>query len=121
MNTDLHREVYPRLLNDFSFKEGKEFLRQGVCPECGKKELYTNAEQPWILRCGRLNKCGAEIHIKELYPELFESWSDRYQPTPQNPNAAADAYMRDARGFDVTHIKGWYSQQSYYNPRIVLS
>ena len=118
MNTDLHREVYPRLLNDFSFKEGKEFLRQGVCPECGKKELYTNAEQPWILRCGRLNKCGAEIHIKELYPELFESWSDRYQPTPQNPNAAADAYMRDARGFDITHIMGWYSQQSYYNPRI---
>ncbi|MFA9209429.1 MAG: toprim domain-containing protein [Yersinia sp. (in: enterobacteria)] len=118
MNTDLHREVYPRLLNDFSFKEGKEFLRQGVCPDCGKKELYTSAEHPWVLRCGRLNKCGAEIHIKELYQDLFESWSDRYQPTPQNPNAAADAYLRDARGFDISSLSGWYSQQSYYNSKI---
>jgi hypothetical protein len=122
MYPELHREVLPRLLNEFEFKEGKQgFLQQGRCPSCGKKELYTNAENPWVLRCGRLNKCGEELHIKDLFPDLFASWSDRFPSknnpqtgTVENPNAAADAYMQHGRGFDVTLIDDWYSQGSYY-------
>lgn len=122
MYPELHREVLPRLLNEFEFKEGKQgFLQQGRCPSCGKKELYTNYESPWVLRCGRLNKCGEELHIKELFPELFSSWSDRFplKTNPQsgtvdNPNVAADAYLQHGRGFNLTMINGWYSQGSYY-------
>lgn len=122
MYPELHKEVLPRLLNDFGFKEGSsEFLQQGRCPACGKKELYTNASSPWLLRCGRLNKCGESYHIKELYPDLFNSWSDRF-PVSQtasagtiaNPNATADAYLQHGRGFDISQLKGWYSQGSFY-------
>lgn len=115
MNNQLREEVRARLLRDYDFKDSNpEFLRQGRCPDCGKKELYTSAENPWVIRCGRLNKCASEYHIKELYPELFESWSDRHKPTQVNPNASADAYLRDGRGFDISKLSGWYSQGSYY-------
>ncbi|WP_224798196.1 toprim domain-containing protein [Idiomarina abyssalis] len=115
MNLQLREEVVSRLLRDFDFKtNNREFFQQGRCPDCGKKELYAPAESPWVVRCGRMNKCAAEIHIKDLYPELFESWSDRYKPTPKSPTASADAYLRDGRSFDISKLKGWYTQGSYY-------
>ena len=124
MYPELYREVISRITRDYDLKEqkhGGEFLQQGECPSCGKKELYTNKDNPWVLRCGRLNKCGDEFHIKDLYPDLFESWSDRFpQKTQQedkvveNPNAAADAYMQHGRGFELDKVKGWYSQGAYY-------
>lgn len=118
MNLELKREVLPRLLNDYDFKEGATgFLQQGRCPSCGKKELYANSEAPWVLRCGRLNKCGSEIHIKDIYSDLFNSWSERFQPTPQDPIATAKAYMRDARGFRLELISGWFKQGSYWCPK----
>jgi hypothetical protein len=115
MRTDLLREILPRLDRDFGLKEEKGYLRKGECPSCNKKELYANAEKPWVLRCGRLNKCGAEIHVKDQYPDLFTNWSERHPVTQQAPNAAADAYMRDGRGFDLAKVKGWYEQESYYD------
>ena len=98
---------------DYGFKVEGAYLRKGVCPACSKKELYANAEKPWVLRCGRLNKCGVEYHVKELYPDLFTNWSERHPVTPQDPNAAADAYMRDGRGFDLVKVRGWYEQENY--------
>ncbi|WP_288739505.1 toprim domain-containing protein [uncultured Rheinheimera sp.] len=127
MQKEMYREllqvVLPRLEQDFDFKaEAKGgFLQQGKCPACGKKELYTNASSPWLLRCGRLNKCGETYHIKELYPEFFNSWSDRFPVAPTatggtvaNPNATADAYLQHGRGFDITPLQGWYTQGSFY-------
>lgn len=117
MNHDLYREILPRIERDFEFKKvNGGWMQGGKCPDCGKKELYTSKEHPWVLRCGRLEKCGAEIHIKEQYPELFENWGDRYQKTPENPNAAADAYLKSARGFDLGKIAGIYVQESYWDP-----
>jgi hypothetical protein len=101
---------------DYGFKVEGAYLRKGVCPSCSKKELYANAEKPWVLRCGRLNKCGVEYHVKELYPDLFTNWSERHPVTQQDPNAAADAYMRDGRGFDLVKVRGWYEQESYFDP-----
>ncbi len=120
MNPALHAELLPKLLNDYSFRErtgsdGKKMLRQGECPGCGKKELYTSHDHPWVLRCGRLNKCSGEWHVKDLYPELFNSWSERHPVTPENPNAAADAYLRDGRGFKLDLIRGWYRQESWWS------
>ena len=118
MDSSLHNEIMQRL-SEFNFKkEERGFLRGGECPSCGKKELYVNATNPWIIRCGRLNNCGENFHVKERYPELFDNWSERYQPTPQNnnPNAAADAYMHLARGFNLADVQGMYTQENYYKP-----
>lgn len=114
MYPELLREVLPRLFTDYEFKEGDTFLQQGRCPSCNKKELYVNKNKPWVLHCGRLNKCGDEFHIKDLYPELFNTWSERYQPTKENPKATAAAYLRDGRGFDMDKIGSWFEQGSYY-------
>ncbi|MNZ67534.1 hypothetical protein D3C78_857880 [compost metagenome] len=50
---------------------------------------------------------------RSLYPDLFENWSRRFESTPQNPHAAADAYLRDARGLDLVAFKGCYTQESF--------
>lgn len=106
-----------RRLGEFEFKkQGTDWLRGGTCPACHKKELYVSAETPWVVRCGRLDKCGWEGHVKELYPDLFTDWSTRAAPRiATNPNAAADDYLEMARGFDLSRIKGWYRQESYYS------
>uniref|UniRef100_A0A3B0MH21 Uncharacterized protein n=1 Tax=Arsenophonus endosymbiont of Trialeurodes vaporariorum TaxID=235567 RepID=A0A3B0MH21_9GAMM len=52
--------IISRLIADFHFKEQNGYLRQGVCPQCNKKELFTAIEKPFVLKCGRENKCGAE-------------------------------------------------------------
>lgn len=121
MKEDLYRELMPRIEHDFAFKKvNGDWLQGGTCPNCNKKELFTNKEHPWVLRCGRLEKCGAEIHVKDYYPELFDNWGDRYQTTPENPHAAADAYLHSARGFNLDLIAGQYTQESYYDNKLKL-
>ncbi len=115
MRTDLHQTITQRLLADYSFKAKSSWLQQGICPACGKKELYTHADNPWILRCGRLNHCAWEGHVKEIYTDLFEHWSNRFPSVEQHPHAAADAYLQYARGFDLKLIQGWYTQEHYYD------
>lgn len=120
MNHQLHSDITTRLERDYGFKASGTWLTKGKCPSCDKKEMFTSAEHPWVLRCGRSNKCGVEFHVKEIYADLFASWGDRYKATPAAPNAAADAYLRDARGFDLAKIAGWYQQENYYNSELKL-
>lgn len=114
MSPDILNEALIKL-GEFDFKERSGWLRQGRCPSCGKKELYTKADNPWVIKCGRLNNCGYEIPIKELYPNLFEHWSRRYPQTKESPTAAADAYLNISRGFDLSLIKGCYTQENFYD------
>ncbi|MDR1853461.1 MAG: toprim domain-containing protein [Azoarcus sp.] len=110
--------ILPALTRDYGFKAHGDWLRGGKCPACGKKELYTSRAHPWVLRCPRLNKCGAEFHVKDLYPDLFNDWSKLFPATESNPNAAADAYLRDGRGFDLAKLKQWgiqYAQENYWD------
>jgi len=115
MNPSLQNDILNRL-SEFNFKHEKGgYLRSGTCPQCQKKELYINATHPWVLRCGRLNNCGYEGHVKQIYPDLFNDWSKRYATlTPQNPDAVADAYLQHGRGFDLSIIHGTYKQESYF-------
>ena len=115
MNPIILTEAINRLTADYAFKKSKSWLQQGKCPACGQKELFASAEAPWVLKCGRLNNCGHEASLRDLYPDLFESWSDRFKADDKNPNAAADAYLKEARGFDISKLKGLYSQENYYN------
>ena len=113
----LNRDLLDRLDRDYGFKpsdDGK-WLRKGLCPSCGKREMYVAAERPRVIRCARANKCGVEHHVKDIYADLFENWSKRHKATPENPDAAADAYLRDARGFELARIAGWYKQEHYHD------
>ncbi|MGA4103127.1 toprim domain-containing protein [Ralstonia nicotianae] len=120
MNAPLAADIVFRLLRDYDFKERNNKLEGGQCPSCGKRSLWAFSATPWVVRCNRLNKCASELHVKELYPELFASWSDRYVRSPETPNAAADAYLRDGRGFDLARIAGWYVQESYYSHELKI-
>lgn len=120
MNADIHKEVLQRLKADYGLKERGQYLREGRCPSCDKKELWTGAEKPWVLRCGRENRCGATFHVKELYPEIFDDWSKRHRQSPESPNAAADAYLLHARGFDLSGLRGAYAQEFYRDPELQI-
>ncbi|WP_336034130.1 toprim domain-containing protein [Acinetobacter bereziniae] len=99
----------------FSFKRVGDWYRQGICPNCGKKELFTHAVNPRVVKCARLNKCGYEEHVKEICEDLFKDWSKDFPRTKENPNAAADAYLIHARGFNPDLLKGRYTQELFRN------
>ncbi|MEX5874401.1 toprim domain-containing protein [Providencia hangzhouensis] len=110
----ISEQIIHKLTQDFQFKAQNGYLRQGVCPTCHKKELFTSIEKPFVLRCGRENKCGAEIVVKELYPEFFDNWSARYPKSELAPHAAATAYLQQARGLDTAVLNGLYTEGSYH-------
>jgi len=120
MNEQLRQQIIQRLERDYQFRaprNGGQWMTHGKCPSCGQPELYINPERPWVARCGRLNKCGAELHVRDVYADLFEDWSARHPAVATNPQATADAYLVEMRGFDLAMIAGWYSQDSYFDPR----
>lgn len=106
--------LLPRLMRDFKFKEQNGYLRQGICPNCHRRELFTSASKPFVLRCGRENKCGAQLMVKTLYQDIFDDWSSLYPKSQQAPNAAADAYLQHARGLDIKPLAGLYTESSYH-------
>ena len=117
MNEELAGRIVPRILSEFAFKKSDDgrWLNQGKCPACGKKSLFTSAQSPWVLRCGRENKCGMEYSVRDLYPEEFGQYNKRFPSTPQNPNATADAYMREARGLNTMRMKSYYTQEKWWS------
>ncbi len=121
MDSTLHQTLYARLIADYGFEDKGTWLQKGHCPECGKKEVFTHTQHPWILRCGRQNRCGWEQSVKDLYSDLFDNWSTRFPVCKDQPNAAAKAYLRDARGFDVEKIRGWYTQGQYRDSALNVS
>lgn len=102
--------VADRLVDDFSFKRSGKHLSQGRCPECGKKELHTHVDRPYSVKCNRINSCGYEETIRDLYPDLYEHFTKKYPPTEQDPNTTAKHYLSIARGFDVSKLDGWFEQ-----------
>lgn len=102
--------------NRFEFQDSGNYLTKGVCPNCGKKELFISKEKPFVLKCNRLNQCGYQESVREALPELFEDLSKRYPPTEGNSHATADAYLGFNRGFDLSKIRGWYQQATHQIP-----
>eukprot|EP00831_Metopus_contortus_P060795 TRINITY_DN52693_c0_g1_i1.p3 TRINITY_DN52693_c0_g1~~TRINITY_DN52693_c0_g1_i1.p3 ORF type:complete len:105 (-),score=28.37 TRINITY_DN52693_c0_g1_i1:213-527(-) len=87
-------DITRALLNaGFGFVEDGDYLRKGRCPNCGKPELFVSKEKPWVVKCGRLNKCGWSENTRELLPEVFEEFSERYKATEKEPDKTASAYL----------------------------
>ncbi|BCS89989.1 toprim domain-containing protein [Pseudodesulfovibrio sediminis] len=112
-------EIVRSLMQDSSlqFVDCNTHLRKGICPACGKHELWIKKDEPWRVSCNRETKCGWTASTRELLPELFTNFSKKYAPTENKPNQTADAVMGLDRGFDLSKIRGWYEQAAYTFPR----
>ncbi|MEI8244381.1 MAG: toprim domain-containing protein [Lentisphaerota bacterium] len=112
-------EIRRALISDpgFKFKQAGNKLRRGTCPNCGEPECFIDLDHPGRVSCGRLNNCQWSASVRELYPEIFENLSHRHPPTEKNPNATADAYLQEVRGFDLSRIQGMYSQSNAKHPK----
>lgn len=100
--------------HEFNMKHRGKYLREGICPSCGEKTFWSWFDKPLRMQCERENNCGASYSAKELFPELFERINETYQPTPEDPNKTAKAYLSLIRGFDLEKIKGWYEQGNFW-------
>lgn len=118
MQEKLRQQIVQRLEADYGLKHCRsdaKYRRGGKCPACGKKELYTHDLNPWVLRCGRQRRCGQSWHIKEVYEDLFEDWSERAPSSDQEPTATARAYLELSRGFRLDLIHGWFTQEQFWS------
>lgn len=106
MRPDVLADVVARLKADYGFTLAGDWLRRGKCPSCGSKELFTHAAAPWVVKCGRENKCSWSASTRDLYPDSFGKFNERFPATTQDPTATADAYMSFVRGFSPARIKG---------------
>ena len=98
----------------FQFRKTRgEWLQEGTCPQCGKREAYCAAKEPKIVQCGRQDRCGWDDTVRNLLPDLFEDWSKRVPPTKEDPNATADAYLFHERGLDPKYLRGFYTQETF--------
>ncbi|MCW1388150.1 toprim domain-containing protein [Acinetobacter baumannii] len=128
MFPETQRQVEQKLEHVYGFKRkpstNGDKLR-GRCPDCNHKEAsaWAFAEEPWIVFCPRKNECGHENHIRDLFPELFEKWEKRFEPTPQDPLRTVNAYLVEERGFPLEQLKGLYAQESItrYKPKKTTS
>lgn len=110
---NLQQRIDEQLNQLFTFKRIGDWYREGTCPQCGKKELWTHAITPRVVACGRIKKCGYSEHVRDICEDLFKDWSTDYKQTREDPDAAADAYLFIGRGFEIESLKGLYSQEYY--------
>lgn len=110
----LQDDIIKGLQARFQFRKTKgDWLQEGTCPKCGKREVYCAAREPKVVKCSRVDRCGWEDTVRNLLPDLFEDWSKNYRPTPESPNATADAYLQFERGLDLKLLRGLYSQELF--------
>jgi len=99
---DTHKEIKNRLLNENAkAREVDGKINHINCPSCGKPEAYAYATEPNVILCHRFNQCGAKTLTRELYPDLFNSFEERFPITKENPRATAEAFLQ-ARGLDIS-------------------
>lgn len=113
---NLNPQIIQRLTHEFNFKTRGEHLREGLCPSCNKKTLWTWIDKPGMVQCNRTNNCEWQMTSKELFPDLFENLNKKYPATKENKNQTADAYLSLIRGFDTSKLQGWYIQGKYWHP-----
>ncbi len=81
----LERRIDERLNQIFKFKRKGDWYREGVCPKCSQKEAYTHALTPKVVKCGRINKCSYEEHVKDICEDLFKDWSEDFPKATFTP------------------------------------
>ena len=105
----LINDINDRLAHEYDFKKRGIHVR-GKCPSCGEKEAWTTEDSPWVIFCGRSNKCGETHTARSLFSDLFENFSERFPSTVEDPSATARAYLTQDRQFDLSVIKDRWQQ-----------
>ncbi len=116
MDYNVNGLVVERLKDQYQLKTRGQHLREGICPQCDKKSLWSWVATPGVVQCNKVSKCGYNESTKNLFPDLFEDLDKKYPKTKDNPHATADAYLSMVRGFDLEKLRGCYSQNEYYHP-----
>lgn len=116
MNNFFDDDIRNALINDtlFDFKQGGKILFNGVCPSCGHRECFVSLDEPYRVSCNRKNNCGWSESTRNLYPDIFANIADKFIDST-NPNAAAEAYMTEVRGFDINKLQGMFFQSTIKN------
>jgi len=121
--TDTHLEIKSRLLDESpKAREVGEKINSIICPECHKPEAYAHAKEPNVIICHRMSQCGAKTLTRELYPDLFNTFEERFKPTPTNPRATAEAYLQ-ARKLDTETLnfsQGFVTEKGKTYPTIKI-
>lgn len=118
MNPELKRQIEERLSSEFSLKldTDRKRWKKGTCPHCGKPTLWAWADKPWTVQCDRENKCEYTDTVKNLFPDLFESYSNRFKEALKtDPKAAAKAYLDEARGLNWLYCDAFTQEVFAYN------
>ncbi|MEZ5688717.1 MAG: toprim domain-containing protein [Caenibius sp.] len=122
MDATFASQIVSALKTKFEFRKTRgTWLQEGRCPQCNERELFTAANDPKMIKCGRMNNCGFEMSVREALPDLFEDWSKRFEQTETDPNAAADAYLRYERGLDLTGLRDAFTQETYVDKNLNCS
>lgn len=110
-NEALAADIRSALARDFNFKQQGKYYR-GKCPnrDCGKPKAWTEIDRPFVIFCSRAS-CH-ETPIRDLYPDFYENFSERYPTTPQDKNATARAYLSVNRSFDISKLTCNWEQGS---------
>ena len=111
-------KIIQRLQADYGLKHKGDYLREGRCPECGKKELFISASEPHHLKCGRETKCNWGMKTRDLYPDLWQPLHDLYPATKADPHATAKAYLK-SRGLDPALFAREFVQGQRYEREAV--
>jgi len=105
---DTHHEIKRRLLDENpKAREVGDKINGINCPSCGKPDSFAYAHEPNVVMCHRNNQCGVNTLTRDMFPDLFTDFGERFKATDDNPNATADAFMQ-ARGLNTANFK--YSQ-----------
>lgn len=61
-----------------------------------------------------------EVHVKELFDDLFKDWSKTYVRTRSQPKCSRRCLPQRRQGLDISKIKGSYTQESYFSNALNL-
>lgn len=94
---------------------GGHRYKYGICPQCGSKELWAFAHDPWTVQCDRESNCAYKQSTRDLHPEAFATVTERaLKKDPADPKIIAKTYLQDDRGFNIMRI-GSFEQGTAQN------
>lgn len=119
MDETTRQNVINILLNQYHMRPqgGGQRYKYGICPACGKRDLWAFAHDPWTVQCDRESNCGYKQSMRELHPEAFATVTERaLKQESSDPRVIAKTYLQEERGLNTTRC-GEFQQATAFNPK----
>lgn len=98
-----YSHIANRLITEHGFKHKNTYLNSSVCPECGNKSLWANAEKPVYIGCSD-HECDFSSPITEFLPDIYEDFCQRFPQTDADSNATANAFFTVQKGYPLEKV-----------------